>query len=199
MRGRSLLLGTVVTAVALFVWQSISNAALPWHMASMKPFSNDTAAVRSIAAIAPENGLYFSPRGALMVRSFTPDLADKSQDMGTPLGRQIVLDLVAAFALALVVSRLAAPAPLATGSLLGIAGLAAGIITCLSNWNWYDYPLAFEVVNTIDLGINLFIAGALLAWFARRGSRATVPAVDAGVRAEGGLSPLGARQPTSTG
>ena len=55
----------------------------------MKTFANDTAAARTIASIAPENGLYFSPRGALMVRSFTPDLADQSQSMGTPLARQI--------------------------------------------------------------------------------------------------------------
>ena len=198
MRGRTLLVGTLATALALFVWQSISNAAIPWHQLSMKTFANDTAAARTIASIAPENGLYFSPRGAIMVRSFTPDLADKSQAMGPMLARQIVLDVVAAFLLALVVARLAAPAPMAAGTLLGLAGLGAGIIAWMSDWNWYGYPAAFEVVNTVDLGINLFLAGALLAWFARRDGRVATAAGDTGVRAEGGLPPLGERQTTST-
>src|SRR5687768_16305658 len=34
MNGRFLLMGTVVTAIALFAWQSISNAVIPWHMAT---------------------------------------------------------------------------------------------------------------------------------------------------------------------
>ena len=199
MRGRSLLVGTLVTALALFVWQSLSNTVIPWHTLAMKTFANDTAAVRAIHAAAPANGLYFSPRGVLMVTAFTPGLADKSAAMGAPLTRQLVLDVVAAFVLALVVARLVAPAPLATGTLLGLAGLGAGIIACMSNWNWYGYPAAFEVVNTIDLAINLFIGGALLAWFARRGARASTPATDAGVRAESGFPPLGSRQPTNVG
>lgn len=199
MRGRTLLVGTLVTALSLFVWQSLSNAVIPWHTLAMKTFANDSAAVRSIHAAAPANGLYFSPRGVLMVTAFTPDLADKSAAMGTPLARQLVLDVVAAFILALVVARLVAPAPLATGTRLGLVGLSAGLIACMSNWNWYGYPVPFEVVNTIDLAINLFIAGALLAWFARRGATATAPATNAGVRAESGFPPLGSRQPTSVG
>ena len=199
MRGRTLLVGTLVTALALFVWQALSNTVIPWHTLAMKTFANDSAAVRSIHAAAPANGLYFSPRGVLMVTAFTPDLADKSAAMGTPLARQLVLDVVAAFLLALVVARLVAPAPLATGTLLGFVGLSSGIIVCMSNWNWYGYPAAFEVVNTLDLAINLFIAGALLAWFARRGARASTRATDAGVRAEAGFPPLGSRQPTNVG
>ena len=191
MRGRTLLVGTLVTALALFVWQSLSNTVIPWHTLAMKTFANDTAAVRTIHAAAPANGLYFSPRGVLMVTAFTPGLADKSAAMGAPLARQLVLDVVAAFLLALVVARLVAPAPLATGTLLGLAGLGAGIIACMSNWNWYGFPAAVEV--------NLFIGGALLAWFARRGARASTPATDAGVRAESGFPPLGSRQPTNVG
>lgn len=201
MRARYLTVGTLLTALALFVWQSLSNAAIPWHEASMQTFANDSAAMQAIRDVAPTNGLHFSPRGLVMVTSFTPTLADQSQNMAAQLGRQVVLDLVAAFVLALVVARLAAAPPLRTGLLLGLAGLGAGIISRMSDWNWYAFPPSWELVNTVDLGLNLFLAGLVLAWCARRfGDRPAASSHDdAGVRADGGFSPVGSRRPSNVG
>jgi hypothetical protein len=32
------------------------------------------------------------------------------------------------------------------------------------NWNWWNVPFGFTIVNVIDLCVTWFIAGLVLAW-----------------------------------
>jgi hypothetical protein len=87
--GRFLLAGTVVAGITLFVWQTISNAALPWHMATMREFANNDVVVQMVRANAPENGVYVSNQGILAAVSLTPTLIDKTTLIGQMLGKQV--------------------------------------------------------------------------------------------------------------
>jgi hypothetical protein len=163
---RYLLVGTLATAVTLFVWQSVSNAVLPWHAASMRQMT--PAAIQAVHTALPENGLYGANQGILAVVHTTPDMRDLTREMGAPLGRQVVIDLVAALVLAAVVLRLPRRGALATGVSLALAAAAFTTIVCVSDGNWYGYPFSFELVNVIDLTIQGLIAGAILGWAAGR-------------------------------
>ena len=105
MRGKYLLIGTLAAGLTLFVWQTISNVAIPWHTATMKE-SNNAAVVQAIHAAAPANGVYFSPQGVLAAVSFTPDMADKTKAMGGNLVKQAVIDLIVALLLCILVARI---------------------------------------------------------------------------------------------
>ncbi len=164
---RYLIVGTLVTAVTLFVWQALANTVIPWHSAPMQA----TTAAQDVAlhGALPTNGLYYSKAGVLVVVNAAPDLHDRSKDMGPPLARQIVIDLVIAFLLAFAALRLPRRhKALATGITLALA--AAGIATCLaiSDWNWYGYPFAFALSNVADPVVQGFLAGLVLAWARRR-------------------------------
>ena len=147
MNSRFLLVGTIVGAVALFAWQTVSNALLPWHMATMTEFRNDSAAVQAVRAVAPENGVYISARGVVAAVSMRPDFGDKSVEMGGMLGRQLLLDLASATA---------------TGVTLGLTALAISGIQSFSDTIWYGYTFAYSAVNAIDLAINGHVAGLVL-------------------------------------
>jgi hypothetical protein len=159
---RYLLVGTLATAVTLFVWQSISNTAIPWHSASMHPIT--PAAVQAVHTALPENGLYGANEGIIAVVHTTPDMRDLTKEMGLPLARQIVIDLLAALVLGAVVLRLPRRGALVTGVSLALVSAAFTTILSISDWNWYGYPFLFELVNVIDLAIQGLLAGLILGW-----------------------------------
>jgi hypothetical protein len=194
MNSRFLLIGTVVTAIALFAWQTISNAVLPWHMATMREFANNDAMVEAIRANAPENGVYVSNQGILAAVALTPNLIDKTTLIGQMLGKQFVINLVVAFLLALVALRLRPTTVMGTATALAIAGLAGSALIELSNWNWYGFSASWSIVNLVDHTIQWFIAGLVLAALMRRLAPA---AAVGGVYAPAGAAIGGSERPMS--
>ena len=164
---RYLIRGTISAAIAIFAWQMTSNTVLGWHEATLSTFEEPEVVVAAMNAAAPESGMYFHERGIVAAVSMVPGVTDKSALMGGMLVRQIALDLIACFVLALVVAR-RRPGPLQAAILCGGVALAAGVVLELSNWNWYGFPLAYSLVNVIDTTINVAIAAAILGWFAQR-------------------------------
>ena len=169
MRGKFLLYGTLAAGVTLFVWQTISNVALPWHQATMTELKDNAAAVQAIHAAAPVNGVYFSNQGIIAAVSFTPDMADKTKMSMTPnLAKQLAIDLVAALLLCVLVARIGVGRKRDTALTLALGGVAAGIILELSDWNWYGFSASYASVNVIDLTIQFALAGAVIAWVYKR-------------------------------
>ena len=50
---------------------------------------------------------------------------------------------------------------------LGVAGLAAGVIVEIPNWNWWGFSTAYTAVNIIDFTLMWTIAGLVIARVAR--------------------------------
>ncbi|MDQ6770065.1 MAG: hypothetical protein M3Z54_08770 [Gemmatimonadota bacterium] len=171
MRGKYLLYGTLAAAITLFVWQTISNVAIPWHSATVKAFTNNSAVVDAVRANTSGNGVYTSPQGIVAAVSLTPDLADKSKSMGPNMTKQFVIDLIAALLLCFVVARIGVGRKRDAALTLGVAGLAAGIIKEMSDWNWYGFSAGYAIVNEIDLAIQFALAGIVLAWLYKREMR----------------------------
>jgi hypothetical protein len=168
MRGKFLLYGTLAAGITLFVWQTISNVAIPWHKATMTEFK-DPAVVQAIHAAAPVNGVYYSNQGILAAVSFTPDMADKTKISMTPnLVKQLAIDLVAALLLCVLVARIGVGRKRDTALTLALGGVAAGIILELSDWNWYGFSASYASVNVIDLTIQFALAGVVIAWVYKR-------------------------------
>jgi hypothetical protein len=196
MRTRFLLIGTLAAALAVFVWQTISNTVIPWHEATLREFT-DPNLVREIRAAAPANGVYFAKEGVLAAVSFTPEMADRTQMMGPMLGRQVAIDIVVVLLVAIAVLHLPAASPRSIAWLLATLGFAATALTEFSNWNWYGFPSEYASVNVIDHTIQFFLAGWILGALRRRIVRDEPQrAADVGVRAGGGLpSPTAAADP----
>ena len=171
MRTKFLLTGTVVCAMVLFAWQSLSNAAIPWHEKTLSSFTDHAAVVRAIQANASRNGVYFAPEGLVAAVSFVPGVADKSKDMTGMLARQMAIDLTTAFLLCLLVLRLPPGPATRTAATLGVAGLTTALLIGLSDWNWYGFAGPYEIVNVIDHTIQWMIAGLLLGWLHNRTRR----------------------------
>ena len=200
MRAKHLALAAIAGGMALFGWETISNTALPWHMATMRAFTDSNAVVQTIKANAPANGVYVDIRGVVAAVAFTPDMADRSTLVGGMIGKQLVLDLAVALVLVVAFTRLprATTKQYAWGS--GVAALVVGASILMSNWIWYGFSPSWTFINLIDRVIGYSIMGLVIGGLVNRWS--VRPATDepSGVKAQGGLpsqmggAPAGARR-----
>ncbi len=189
MRPRFLVIGTIVVALVMFVWQSISNAAIPWYQMQMKPFRDTVGIAQKMRSEAPENGIYVANQGVVAIVSMDANFTDQRTLMGPMLGKQLVLDLIVAFGLCLFLYRFPAQTVGRTGSSFALAAALVTAVIQVSNVIWYGFPEGWAAVSIIDQSISFGLAGLTLRWLANR-TRA-LPTADAPVRAEGGLAAPG--------
>jgi len=194
MSTRFFVVGTLVGAIVLFAWQSVSHAALPWHTATMTEFANDSGTARAIRAAAPLNGVYMSNYGILAAVRITPGFTDLTTDMamGPMLAKQLGLDLVATLVLILLLGRFPTDSALRTGVTSALAALAISAVIEFSNAIWYGFTASYSLVNVVDQTIAFFLVGATLAALRARMDRlAPTGERPAAVKAQGGLPTSG--------
>lgn len=168
MTARLLVLGTIAGALTLFAWETVSNAALPWHNATMASFPDSNAAVAAIRAQAPDNGLYVDTRGVVAAVSFTPDMADKSTLMGPMLAKQLGLDVIVALVFLLAMTRLPRLTTPQYIAGFAVAAFAISLSTHVANAIWYGYPVPWTAVQVVDRTIGFALMGLALGWTVNR-------------------------------
>ena len=187
MNAKVLVLGSLAGALALFGWETLSNTAIPWHMATMKSFPDSTAAVQALRAQAPENGLYFDSRGVVAVVAMTPEMTDKTSMMGLMIGRQLVLDLAVAFILLVAMLRLPRLTTAQYAAAFAVVTFALSASTFISNWNWWGYPAAWTAVQVVDRTIGFTLLGLTIGGLLNRWAPRPTTDEWGGVKAQGGL------------
>lgn len=196
MAAKTILLATLAGALTLFGWETLSNAVLPWHAATMRTFPDSNAAVQAIRAQAPENGLYVDTRGVVAAVSFLPEMSDKTALLGSMLARQLVLDLVVALVLLMAMHRLPRLSTTHYMVAFGVAAFAISLSTFVSNWVWWGYPAAWTMVQVIDRTIGFALMGLALGGAYNKWSTRVRTDEWSGVRAGGGL-PSSVQTPAS--
>jgi hypothetical protein len=168
MRARFIVVGALASALALFVWQALSHTLLPWHDATLREFTDAAAVTEVVAANAPERGVYVAASGIFAAVQIDPAVPDRTELMGVMLGRQAGINLIVTLLLAFLVAGAARRSPVQVALRLGILGLAAGIVTHVSQWNWMGIGPSYALVNAIDLAIGWGIVGLVLGVLASR-------------------------------
>ena len=186
MNARLLAAAMFAGALTLFVWETISNAALPWHRMTMRSFA-DSAAVQAIRAHAPENGLYVDDRGVVAAVSLRPDMSSKARLLVPMMGRQIILDLLVAAVFLLAMARLPRATTMQYAAAFAVTAFAISLSTFGSNWNWWGYPAAWTLVQVVDRTIGFALMGLVMGGITNRTPGRTITDEWGGVRAQGGL------------
>jgi len=187
MNARLLSLGIVAGALTLFAWETLSNAALPWHRMTMRTFVDSSAAVAAIRQHAPENGLYVDDRGVIAAVSLLPDQSSKAALLGPMMGRQIVLDLLVAAVLLLVMLRLPRATTAQYAGVFAVAAFAISASMFVSNWNWWGYPAAWTLVQVVDRTVAFALMGLVMGWIVNRSAKRSTTDEWGGVRGHGAL------------
>lgn len=184
-----IILGAVLTAMTVFVWEAVSWTAIGWHQNGFRAFRDESTVSEAIKAnVTSGHGIYLLPamgeapkvataeekkafeaqqkramkEGPYVYAIVRPGRGDYSMGMNMTLS--FIRCLVCAFLIAGLMSQatLSYPARIAFAA---AAGLFAGLTSDLPMWIWFENPGRDAVVNIADHLIAWILGGAVLGIF----------------------------------
>jgi hypothetical protein len=167
---KALIKGGLLGGLAMFIWGTISWTVLPWRRTSFRTFTDENAVAQILMANAPRRGVYVLPNpfraGSLPVdgpQAFVTFDERRPDSRGRPLGGGLLIHLLGAVCLTwlLVQAKLGYWGRVASAT---AAGLFAGVVSDLPNWNWWNFPTGYTVVSVLDHTLAGFLAGLVIAW-----------------------------------
>jgi len=186
------ILGAVLTAVAVFGWESVSWTVIGWHQNGFRTFRDESTVSEVIKAnVTSGHGIYLMPAmgeapkiaTAEEKKAFEAQQAKAMKDgpyvyaiirpgkgevsMGTNMILSFIRCLICAFLIAALLSQVALFYP-ARIAFVAAAGLFAGLTADLPLWIWFENPARDAVVNIADHVIAWIIGGAVLGIFVGR-------------------------------
>ena len=184
-----IILGAVLTAMAVFGWEAVSWTALGWHQNGSRTFRDESKVAEVIKAnVTSGHGIYLLPAmgeapkiataeekkafvaeqqkamkdGPYVYAIIRPGKGDYSIGMNMTLS--FVRCLICALLIAALLSQTALFYP-ARIAFVAAAGLFAGLTADLPMWIWFENPGRDAVVNIADHLIAWVIGGAVLGIF----------------------------------
>lgn len=184
-----IILGAVLTAMAVFGWEAVSWTALGWHQNGFRAFRDESKVAEVIKAnVTSGHGIYLLPAmgeapkiataeekkafvaeqqkamkdGPYVYAIVRPGKGDYSMGMNMTLS--FIRCLICALLIAALLSQTALFYP-ARIAFVAAAGLFAGLTADLPMWIWFENPGRDAVVNIADHLIAWVIGGAVLGIF----------------------------------
>ncbi len=178
-----LIVPALLAAIAVFIWTAISWMAIGWHEVDMKGIT-DTSLAQQMQTSMTEPGIYIYPgysetgeelsmeewnelrKAGPMVHFMVYDPAGAEWSMGTSMIKSFIINFISAFLAAVLLMMTLAQNPsfMRRAVFVMMLGLFGGFVVHFMNWNWWNVPFGFTIVNVIDLCVTWFIAGLVLAW-----------------------------------
>jgi hypothetical protein len=184
-----LILGAILTAIAVFAWEAASWTVIGWHENGFRAFRDESSVAEVIKAnVTSGHGIYLLPAmgeapkiatveekkefeakqakalkdGPYVYAIIRPGKAEVS--MGMNMALSFIRCLICAFLIAALLSQTALHYP-ARIAFVAAAGLFAGLTSDLPMWIWFENPARDAVVNIADHVIAWIIGGAVLGIF----------------------------------
>ena len=175
----------IIGGIAMFIWTSIAHVALPLGAVGLSEIPSEKAVLTVMqSSIGTKPGLYIFPW--VNVKSSDAMAQAEAKMKVNPSGllvyhppgasgmtarmlivefvKQTVVSIIAAFLLAQTILVSYA----ARAGFVALIGLAAGLTTNVSYWNWYGFPGDYTVAYAgIDI-IGYIVAGLAIAAILKR-------------------------------
>jgi hypothetical protein len=178
------LIGSLVGAILVFLWQFLSWTILPIHSGEAKYTPAQTEILNSISASIKEDGVYMLPTvqsGTSMeeMEKFGKEHDGKpwatviyrteyKSDMVMPMVRGFLIDLVLVFLLIYILTRGGTP----TSMRIFAGSIAVGLFTFLvgpyTMHNWFQTPTEAYTGHLIDAFVTWGLCGIWLGWWLNR-------------------------------
>jgi hypothetical protein len=175
----------IVGGVAMFVWTSIAHVALPLGQIGFGQIPNERPVLSAMQqSIGPHAGLYFFPWTDMKASNAMAQVEAKmkvspsglivyhppgasgmtAQMLIVEFVKEAVVSIIAAFLLAQTILFSYA----ARAGFVGLVGLAAGLTTNISYWNWYGFPGDYTAAYAATDIIGYIVAGLAIAAIVKR-------------------------------
>lgn len=171
-----LLIAGVLGGIVIFLWGMVSWMVLPWHKDTINHFKDERSVAAVVTANISKSGMYIMPAGEMegveahqanMPMIFASISLDGMKPMGGYMMTGIINQILAAILVAFLVSKVSLGYLGRVGFIVMLA-LTAGLITNGPYWNWFSFDTQFTLVTFGDILISWFLAGLVIAKFARK-------------------------------
>lgn len=175
----------IVGGIAMFIWTSIAHMALPLGQIGFSQIPNEKPVLSAMQqSIGSRSGLYFFPWTDMKSSDAMAQVEAKMKVNPSGLlvyhppgangmtAQMLIIEFVKEAAAAIIAAFLLAQTSLvsyaARVGFVGLIGLAAGLTTNISYWNWYGFPADYTAAYaTIDI-IGYVAAGFAIAAILKR-------------------------------
>lgn len=180
-----IIIAGIIGGIVMFVWTSIAHIALPLGQVGFSQIPNEKPVLSALEnSIGSGSGLYFfpwtdmkssnamaqveaklkvNPSGLLIYRP--PGAGGMTaQTLVIEFAKEAAISIIAAFLLAQTILLSYA----ARAGFIGLIGLAAGLTTNVSYWNWYGFPGDYTVAYAATDIIGYIVAGLAIAAILKR-------------------------------
>jgi hypothetical protein len=159
--------GGILGGLTMFLWGMVSWTVLPWNRANLRAFTDEAAVAQVLVANAPVRGVYVVP-GPDRAESTGPRafVAFDARDLGVrgrPMGGGLLIQIFGGFCLTwlLIQARMGYWGRVGSAA---AAGLFAGIVSDLPNWNWWNFSTGYTITSVVDHTLAGLLAGFVIAW-----------------------------------
>jgi hypothetical protein len=186
----ALIKGTILGGVVLFGWSTLSWTVLGLHTNSLLHFTNETDVAQVMLDNAPQPGIYTLPADVSKAVGMSDEqfkaaqmVADDRMKRGPELFAavrlggvgsmtphiviQVLTQFITAFLATLLLCNSRARSYWGRVAFVVCIALAGGVACVLPEWNWWSFSTAYTATAFADLLIGWFLAGLLLARFAK--------------------------------
>lgn len=180
--GRIVLAG-LIGGVAMFIWSALAHTVLPLGETGLRQVGPDSAVTAAIQQeLGDRDGLYTFPgvsgnphqdeaaMAALMEKQKTGasgmivyHQAGHAPDMAPLMGKELGLEIVQALILAWLLTNLTVAGLGARAAAAALVGVAVGIGTNGSYWNWWGFPTDYTLAAVIIQVVGYAVAGVAIA------------------------------------
>ncbi len=172
------LLAALAAAMVVFIWQSVSHMALPWHHTTFSEFKDATVVQKVMEENADKPGMYMVPwsdhhneeamkkameqmeKGFSMFAAVRPN---GSNSFGESFVQQFVWNFLGAFFIAFLLVKLNLKGTTCKVGTTVFFALFTVVVGILPNWTWWGFGNSFIAVNIADTLIGWTLAGFVLA------------------------------------
>jgi|WetSurMetagenome_2_1015567.scaffolds.fasta_scaffold207537_2 hypothetical protein len=169
--------GGLVGGLILFMFQSVSWMALPWHSLALKGFPNESA-VRQAVSDVTQRGMYMVPNPAMNQGSgqvapgpmvFAAVVPSGVPGMGLPLAIQLANQILLAL---LATHILLQTKGLSYGMkvrILSVIGVLIGLGGHIPTWAWWGFSGIYTAGEIVDAVIGWTLAGLAMGKLVKTG------------------------------
>ena len=163
------LLLSLLGAVILFAWGFAGHVVIKLYDPVYRGLANEAAVAAALEESASAGGLYYLPlqpgsSGPPQAEAFINYVpAGERSGFGAMVVRGLAINVAAVF---LVLSLLNGLRRQGYGPWVGrfaLAGLTLGFVAHAYYWNWFDFPVSYLALSTVDSVIGWTLTGLVLA------------------------------------
>jgi hypothetical protein len=181
----TLIKGSILGGIVLFIWSAISWMALPWHNATLNRFANEDSVAELLKTSTSERGIYIYP-GEADTLGMSPDEQKKAQQatwdkmkmgpivfmsinprgsesMGKFMAVGLLTQIIVAFLMTYLLLRTKEASFWSKVRFIVLLSFLSGLICYLPQWNWWHFSTPYTLVAFGDLLIGGFLVGMVLA------------------------------------